>query len=127
MRKIHWTMLLQTRSYWVKINFNTIRFNSIITPNLQKSILDYVVTNVHHINMDSPSMVASHVIVMKVDQKVSNVIHLANVHVMTMSKADDAIDAKRTNLTVIKAVWIVPIVIIWFEMLPMIIVRNWPI
>lgn len=72
-------------------------------------------------------MVASHVIVMKVDQKVSNVIHLANVHVMTMLKADDAIDAKRTNLTAIKAVWIVPIVIIWFEMLPMIIVRNWPI
>lgn len=29
MRKIHWTMLLQTRSYWVKINFNSIRFNSI--------------------------------------------------------------------------------------------------
>lgn len=69
-------------------------------------------------------MDANHVIVMKVDQKVSNAMPMVNVHVMTMSKADDVTDAKRTNIIGIKGVWIVPIVIIWYEMQPMIIVVN---
>lgn len=89
--------------------------------------LDYVAINVRHINMDSLSMVANHAIVMKAVQKVFNVMHLANVHVMIMLKVDDVIDAKRTSIIVIKVVWIVRIVIIWFEMLPMIIVKSWPI
>lgn len=82
-------------------------------------------TSAHRINMDSQLMVVNRVTVTKVDQKVSNVMHSVNVHVTTMLKDVDAIDAKRTNTIVIKVVWIVPIATTWYGMLPMIIAVNW--
>lgn len=72
-------------------------------------------------------MVASHAIVIKVVRRDSNAMLQVNAHVMTMLKEDGATDARRTNTIAIKAVWIVPIVIIWFAMLPTIIVGSWPI
>lgn len=72
-------------------------------------------------------MVASHAIVTKAVQKDFNAMRPVNVHAMTMLKEDDAIDAKRTNLIAIKAVWIVQIATIWFAMRPMNIARNCPI
>lgn len=64
-------------------------------------ISDYVVINVHHTNMVSQMKVASYAIVTQVVQMDSNVMQTVNVHVMTMSKADDVTDVKRTNITVI--------------------------
>lgn len=86
--------------------------------------VDFSVINVLHINTDFRRRVASHAIAMKVVQRVSNAMHLANVHVTTMSKVAGATDAKRINSIGIKVAWIVQIAIIWFEMRQTIIVKN---
>lgn len=89
------------------------------------NILDFSAINALHINTDSQLMVANHVIVMRAVQRASNAMLPVSVHVTTTSKEDDATDAKKTNITVIKDVWIVPTVTTWFEMQPTIIVANW--
>lgn len=100
MRTINRTVLLQTRSYWV----NLINLHHIFSSEVNKItgyISDYVVINVHHTNMVSQMKVASYAIVTQVVQMDSNVMQTVNVHVMTMSKADDVTDVKRTNIIVI--------------------------
>lgn len=86
--------------------------------------LDCVAINAPHINMDSQLMAVNRAIVTKADQRDSNAILSASVHVMIMLKADDATDAKKINIIVIKDAWIVLIVIIWYSMRPMIIAEN---
>lgn len=76
--------------------------------------------------MVSQMKVASYAIVTQVVQRDSNVMQTVNVHAMTMSKADDVTDVKRTNIIVIKAVWIVQIVIIWYVMLLMNTAKSLP-
>lgn len=76
--------------------------------------------------MVSQMKVASYAIVTQVVQMDFNAMQTVNVHAMTMSKADDVTDVKRTNIIVIWAVWIVQIVIIWYVMQLMITVKNLP-
>lgn len=58
--------------------------------------------NALHINTDFRRKAANRAIVMKVVQKVFNVMHPANVHVMTMLKVDDVTDVKKINSIGIK-------------------------
>lgn len=70
-------------------------------------ITDSIVTNAKHISMAFHLVVVNRVIVTAAVRKDSNAMRMVNAHAMTMLKDVVAIDAKRTNTTDIKDVWIV--------------------
>lgn len=73
------------------------------------SILGSIATNVNRISMVSHRRVVNNVIAILAVRRDSNVIRMANVHVMIMLKDGVVIDAKRINTIVIKAAWTVHI------------------
>lgn len=85
------------------------------------------VTSVHWHTTDFQQKAANHVTAIQVDQRDPNVINLASVPAMIMSKEDGVIVAKRTSLIAIKVVWIALLVTISSRKQQMNIEENWQI